>query len=185
MTEKEKMLAGIPYRADDAELSALRLDIRKNLGKFNLGFINEPEELNELLKIILPNLGNRSWVEPPFYCDYGWNIQAGNDFYMNFDGVILDVAPVIIGHHVLCGPKVQILTATHSLHSHERNNSGTEMGKPILIGNEVWIGGGAIICPGVKIGNKVVIGAGSIVTRDIPDQVFAAGNPCKIIREID
>lgn len=185
MKEKEKMVKGLAYKASDPELIQWRMEVRKMLSQYNLGSLNEPQDQEVLIREILPNLGNNSQIEPPFYCDYGWNIFTGDDFYMNFDCIILDVAPVHIGNRVLCGPKVQILTATHSLNSHERYNLGTELGKPVTIGNEVWIGAGTIICPGVQIGDQVVIGAGSIVTRNIPSRVFAAGNPCKVIKEID
>lgn len=178
------MISGMPYRANDAELVQLRAKVRKLLGKYNQTGVNDDDTQRGLLKKILGKTGENSWIEPPFYCDYGSNITTGNDFYMNFDCVILDVAPVIIGDNVMCGPKVQILAATHSLDSHERNFSGTELGCAVTIGNRVWIGAGVIICPGVTIGDDAVIGAGSVVTRDMPPKVFAAGNPCRVIKAI-
>ncbi len=184
MTEKDKMIAALPYKASDPELIKLRTDVRKKLGPYNQIGVLETEKQAAMLKQILGEMGEGSWIEPPFYCDYGFNIKTGKEFYMNFDCVILDVAEVIIGDNVMCGPKVQLLTATHSVDATERNFSGTELGKPITIGNRVWIGAGVIVCPGVTIGDEAVIGAGSVVTRDIPSGVFAAGNPCKVIKKI-
>jgi maltose O-acetyltransferase len=185
MTEKEKMIAGAPYRAGDPELVRLRREVRLKLAAYNNQTLYEAPVITEKLKEILGEMGEGSWIEPPFYCDYGFNIRVGKDFYMNFDCVILDVAPVIVGDNVMCGPKVQLLTATHSLDPGERNFSGTELGKPITIGNRVWIGAGVIVCPGIAIGDEAVIGAGSVVTRDIPPRVFAAGNPCRVIKSIE
>ena len=184
MTEREKMINALPYKANDSELVKLRSSVRKILGPFNQVGVNELEEQVAMLKQLLGSAGEGSWIEPPFYCDYGFNITVGKDFYMNFDGVILDVAPVTIGDNVMCATKVQILTATHSVDPDERNFSGTELGKPVVIGDRVWLGAGVIVCPGVTIGDEAVIGAGSVVTRDIPSRVFAAGNPCRVIREI-
>lgn len=184
MTEKEKMIAGLPYRANDPELISLRAAVRKLMGLYNQVGVLETNAQIALLRQMLGKTDEGSWIEPPFYCDYGFNISVGKAFYMNFDGVILDVARVTIGDNVMCGPKVQILAATHSLDPEERNFSGTELGKPVTIGNRVWLGAGVIVCPGVTIGDEAVIGAGSVVTRDIPGRVFAAGNPCRIIKAI-
>jgi len=185
LTEKDKMISGEPYRANDPELVGLRADVRKRLGNYNHVGVHENHIQYSLLKQILGECGENSWIEPPFHCDYGFNIVMGKDSYMNFDCVILDVAPVIIGDNVMCGPKVQLLTATHVLDPQERNFSGTELGKPITIGNRVWLGAGVIVCPGVTIGDEAVIGAGSVVTRDVPSRVFAAGNPCRVIKAIE
>jgi maltose O-acetyltransferase len=184
MTEKEKMVGGLPYRANDPDLIEDRAAIRRLLYQYNAAGPQDPAYRQQLLKQMLGLAGEGAWLEPPFYCDYGYNIFVGKDFYMNFDCVILDVSTVTIGDNVMCGPKVQILTATHSLDAQERNFSGTELGKSITIGNRVWIGAGAIICPGVTIGDEAVIGAGSVVTRDVPARVFAGGNPCKVIKSI-
>jgi maltose O-acetyltransferase len=184
MTEKEKMISGLPYRANDPELVMLRREVRMKLAAYNQPWVPETAVMVKLLNEILGEAGAGNWIEPPFYCDYGFNITVGKDFYMNFNCVILDVAPVTIGDNVMCGPKVQLLTATHSVDPEERNFSGTELGKPISIGNRVWIGAGVIVCPGITIGDEAVIGAGSVVTRDIPPRVFAAGNPCKVIKAI-
>ena len=124
------------------------------------------------------------WIEPPFYCDYGTNIAVGRNVYMNFNCVILDVAPVTIGDNVMMGPAVQIYTASHPLRAAERT-AGREFARPVAVGADVWIGGAAVINPGVRIGRGAVIGSGSVVTRDIPESVLAAGNPCRVIRRID
>jgi maltose O-acetyltransferase len=123
------------------------------------------------------------WIEPPFYCDYGINITLGDRVFFNFNCVVLDVAPVRVRSGVLFGPAVQIYAATHPLSAAERR-TGLESGRAVEVGDDVWVGGGAIICPGVRVGARSVIGAGSVVTRDIPEGMFAAGNPCRVIREL-
>ncbi len=178
------MISGLPYRANNEDLVKLRAAVRKILGVYNQVGVHDSETQIGLLQQILGHTGAGSWVEPPFFCDYGFNISVGKNFYMNFDGVILDVAPVTIGDDVMCGPKVHILAATHSLDAHERIDSGTELGQAVSIGNRVWLGAGVIVCPGVTIGNETVIGAGSVVTRDMPEKVFAAGNPCRVIKPV-
>jgi maltose O-acetyltransferase len=182
-SEKEKMLRGELYLASDQELSAERLKSRQLIKSFNDSFPEEIEKRKLYLNQLLGKIGENFWIEPPFFCDYGYNIHAGDDVFFNFNCVILDVTPVTLGHRVLVGPNVQLYAATHPLDYKERG-SLLESGKPISIGDDVWIGGGSIICPGVKIGSRSIIGAGSVVTRDIPDNVFAAGNPCKVIREL-
>jgi maltose O-acetyltransferase len=122
-------------------------------------------------------------MQPPFFCDYGTNIHLGRKCYFNYNCVVLDVCKVTVGDHVLFGPNVQIYTATHPMDATLRRSQ--EYGKPVSIGSDVWVGGGAIICPGVAIGSRSVIGAGSVITRDIPDDVFAAGNPCRVVRAIE
>lgn len=126
-----------------------------------------------------------AYLEPPFRCDYGANITLGKNFYANFNCVVLDVAPVVIGDNVLFAPNVQIYTAGHPLDVKSRVEEGIEFGTPITIGNNVWLGGGVIVCPGVTIGDNSVIGAGSVVTKDVPANVVAAGNPCRVIRTLD
>ncbi len=182
-TEKEKMIAGELYFAGEEELVNERINIRKLTKEYNITQPDDIEKRKELLKKIL-NCGDNISIEPPFYCDYGYNIEIGDNFYANFACTILDVNKVKIGKNVMFGPNVQVYTATHPLKAEERIK-GLELSKPIEIGDNVWINGGAIICPGVKIGNNTTIGAGSVVTKDIPDNVFAAGNPCKVIKEID
>lgn len=178
------MLAGEMYDPLDDELDRERHEARLLFQRINALDEEQKEQRNKLLAELMPNVGKDLWIEPPFYCDYGYNIYAGDNFFMNFDCCILDVMPVRIGDRVMMGPKVQIYTATHPLEAKARN-SGREFAKEVSIGNDVWIGGGAIICPGVSIGNGVVIGAGSVVTRDIEDNVFAAGNPARVIKSID
>lgn len=182
-TEKQKMLAGELYLASDAQLSAERLMARKLVKTFNATQPDAIEERTALLKDLLIRTGKNFWIEPPFYCDYGYNIRAGEDVFFNFNCVILDVMPVTLGNRVLVGPNVQIYTATHPV-DYKVRGSLLEYAKPIEIGSDVWIGGGSIICPGVTIGDRSIIGAGSVVTKDIPNDVVAAGNPCKVIRTL-
>ena len=182
-TEKQKMLAGELYSAADPELVAERKRARRLTRLYNQTTEEETAEREELLRELLGSVGGRIEIEPPFRCDYGSNIDAWDGVYMNFDCVILDCAPVRIGENVACGPGVHIYAATHPLEAEERIK-GPELAKPVTIGNNVWIGGGAIISPGVSIGDNSTIGAGSVVTRDIPANVFAAGNPCRVIREL-
>lgn len=152
--------------------------------RLNNTSVDDNETLNAVLKELMPNAGKDLWIQPPFYCDYGYNIEAGEKVFFNFNCVVLDVMKVSIGSRTLFGPNVQIYTATHPINFKERA-IGLEYAKPITIGEDVWIGGSVIICPGVTIGDRVVIGAGSVVTKDIPADVFAAGNPCRVIRKID
>lgn len=182
-SEKDKMLAGELYDPQDAQLRAERRHARLLIKAFNDSRDDQEQERARLLDELLPGAGAGLWIEPPFYCDYGSNITLGERVFFNFNCVVLDVAPVRIGSRVLCGPGVQIYAATHPLTAIERS-TGLELGRPVSIGDDVWIGGGAIICPGVRIGNRSVIAAGSVVTRDIPDDVVAAGNPCRVIRRL-
>jgi maltose O-acetyltransferase len=181
-TEKEKMLGGELYDALDAELSAERRRARDLCQELNN---SRDEEQEKRARIFRELLGYESdlWVQPPFHCDYGTNIRVGEKVFFNFNCVVLDVMEVRIGSNVLFGPAVQIYTALHPMSAVERR-TWLEYAKPVEIGSDVWVGGGAIICPGVKIGDGSVIGAGSVVTRDIPARVFAAGNPCRVIREL-
>lgn len=183
-TEKEKMLAGELYNAADLQLVAERRRCRLLLKQLNDSTDEQVELRRDLLRQLIGLQGPGLWIEPPFYCDYGSNISVGAGVYFNFDCVILDVASVTIGDDVLCGPKVQIYTATHPMAWEERA-AGLEFAKPIAIGSHVWIGGGAILCPGVTIGDRSVIGAGCVVTRDVPPDVFFAGNPGRVIRSLD
>lgn len=183
-TEKEKMLNGELYNALDAQLSDERLKARLLLKELNDSREDQVVEREKIIKALLPNSGAELWIQPPFYCDYGSNIYLGDKVFFNFNCVVLDVMNVTIGSRTLFGPNVQIYTATHPL-DHNVRASGLEYAKPITIGEDVWIGGSAVICPGVTIGNRSVIGAGSVVTKDIPAGVFAAGNPCRVIRKLD
>lgn len=182
-SEKEKMLSGELYNPLDVQLTAERRRARLLFKLLNDTRDDQPEERARILRELIPNAGEGLWIEPPFYCDYGSNISIGEKVFFNFNCVVLDVAPVRIGSRVLIGPAVQIYAATHPLSATERK-TGLEAGKPVEIGDDVWIGGGAIICPGVRIGARSVIGAGSVVTKDIPAGVFAAGNPCRVMREV-
>lgn len=181
-SEKDKMLSGDYYNASDEELVKERDYARSLAFEFNHTRLSDKEKKQEILKQLIVAKGS-FLIEAPFYCDYGYNIEVGENFYANYGCTILDVNKVKIGDNVLLAPNVQIYTATHPIATMERL-TGKEYAKPIVIGNNIWIGGGAIICPGVKIGDNVTIGAGSVVTKDIPDNVVAAGNPCSVIRNI-
>jgi maltose O-acetyltransferase len=183
-TEKQKMLNGELYNPLDKQLSEERKNARLLFKSLNDSSVDQVGQRLEILKKLIPNAGHGLWIESPFYCDYGSNIRLGEKVFFNFNCVILDVAPVRIGNRTMFGPNVQIYTATHPVNHLERA-SGLEFGKPIEIGDDVWVGGSAIINPGVRIGDRSIIGAGSVVTRDIPSDVIAAGNPCKVIRRIE
>lgn len=183
MNHKERMIAGLPYMPWKDGLLELSHECRKKLHEYNT---LPPERWNErpaLLASLLGSGGEEAVIEPPFHCDYGFNIHAGRHFYANFNLTILDPGKVIIGDYVMCAPNVAIYTAGHPLHPVSRN-SGYEYGKEVRIGNNVWLGGNVVINPGISIGDNTVIGSGSVVTRNMPANVLAAGNPCKIIREI-
>jgi maltose O-acetyltransferase len=183
-SEKEKMLAGGMYRAMDEQLVAERLRARalcKALA--DLPPAAAGAESARLLEQLF-GASTDAYITPPFFCDYGRNIALGRNVYFNFNCVILDVMKVSIGDNVMFGPAVQIYTAMHPLDAVERR-SGFEFAKPVSIEEDVWVGGGAIICPGVSIGARAVIGAGSVVVKDVPADVFAAGNPCRVVRRID
>lgn len=182
-TEKEKMLDGELYVALDPQLTEERTRARLLLLELNNSREDEPEKRIEILRQLIPNAGADLWLQPPFYCDYGSNLIVGEKVFFNFNCVVLDVTYVRIGSRTLFGPNVQIYTATHPT-DHVTRASGVESAKPITIGEDVWVGGSAVICPGVTIGDRTIIGAGSVVTRDIPPDVFAAGNPCRVIRSL-
>jgi len=177
------MLAGELYNALDKELADDRLQTRLLIKELNDSREDEGERRTQILKDLIPNAGSGLWLQPPFYCDYGYNLLIGDNVFFNFNCVVLDVTYVRIGSRTLFGPNVQIYTATHPLNHIERA-SGLEYAKPITIGEDVWVGGSAVICPGVTIGDRCVIGAGSVVTKDIPADTFAAGNPCRVIRTL-
>jgi maltose O-acetyltransferase len=183
-SEKEKMIAGELYDPLNPELSTDRIRTRLLLKELNESREDQPEVRERILKELVPHAGENLWIQPPFYCDYGYNMRVGERVFFNFNCVVLDVAPVHIGSRTMFGPNVQIYTATHPLNHIERA-SGREYANPITIGEDVWMGGSAVICPGVTIGDRSVIGAGSVVTKDIPADVFAAGNPCKVIRPLN
>lgn len=179
LTEKEKMLSGQLYNPLDKTLLAERRKARELLHIFNQTAV-ESERLQAQRQLLSASVKN-VWIEAPFFCDYGYNIKAGSRVFFNFNCVVLDVAQVIIGENTLIGPAVQIYTALHPMDAAERRTL-QETAKPVTIGKDVWIGGAAVICPGVTIGDGAVIGAGSVVTKNIPAGMFAAGNPCRVIR---
>lgn len=183
MNHKERMLAGLPYKAWLDGLSEERTKNKLKIYEYNLLRPDEVNRMDELIKDILGKTGDNVFIEQPFRCDYGKNIEVGNNFFANYNCIILDVGKVIIGENVQFAPNVSLYTAGHPIHPDSRN-SGYEYGIGITIGDNVWLGGNVVINPGVHIGNNVVIGAGSVVTKDIPDNVIAVGNPCKVIREI-
>jgi maltose O-acetyltransferase len=181
-SEKEKMLAGEPYIANDPELVGERLKAKQLLHRLNVTEYMVNHNAKAIIAELIPNAGKGLYIEPPFHCDYGYNIECGENVYFNVNCVVLDVMKVKMGSNVFCAPGVQIYTATHPLDAVERRS--TEFAKPVTIGDDCWIGGGAIICPGVSIGNQCVIGAGAVVTKDIPDNSLAVGNPAVVIRRI-
>jgi len=182
MTERQKMLIGDLYDPLDAELISARERARDLCQTLNATREAEQEVRRRILGELLGKGGDTVIMQPPFYCDYGSNIELGERVFFNFNCVVLDVCPVRIGDFTLFGPAVQILTPMHPFNASLRRKQ--EYGKPVEIGSDVWVGGGALILPGVRVGSRTIIGAGSVVTRDIPDGVLAAGNPCRVIREI-
>lgn len=182
LTEREKMLAGEPYDPFDPDLVARRIRARDLCHALNTSREADTDERRRIVHALFGSGGDTVGMQPPFYCDYGENIQLGEHVFFNFNCVVLDVCPVTIGAFTLFGPAVQIYTPLHPLDAAARR--GKEYGRPVHIGSDAWVGGGAIILPGVRIGDRAVIGAGSVVTRDIPDGVLAVGNPCRVVREV-
>ncbi|PKG23787.1 maltose acetyltransferase domain-containing protein [Niallia nealsonii] len=178
-TEKEKMLAGELYFPDE-ELGRDHIRARQILAEFNGSLV---ENRSDLLKSLFGKTGENCCVKPNFNCDYGFNIHVGENFFANYDCIILDVCKVTIGNNCMLAPRVCIYTATHPLDA-ETRTSGLEYGKPVTIGDNVWIGGNAVIAPGVTIGKNVVIAAGAVVVRDVPDNVVVGGNPAKVIKQV-
>lgn len=185
MTEYEKMISGELYNANDVDLVRMRKETRDLLNELNSSVqdIKDGDRL-DLCKRIFGKVGSGLWLQPPFYCDYGKNIEIGDNFYCNFNCVFLDVAKITIGSNVMLGPNVHIYTAGHPLDAGLRRQ-GQEFGKSITIGDDVWIGGNVLLCPGISVGNESVIAAGSVVTKDVPSKVVVGGNPAKIIKELD
>lgn len=184
-SNREKMIAGELYSANDRELILLRWRAQRLCRKINR-FPTMPfyPLKKHLLRKLFGKCGRNAYIETPFHCDYGFNVSVGDSFYANAGCIFLDVTPIVIGDNVMLGPNVQLYAATHPLSPQERLK-GEEYGKPISIGDNVWIGGNSVIMPGVSVGKNSVIGAGSVVTKDIPENVVAFGNPCRIYRQIE
>ena len=181
-TEKEKMIAGELYRSADETLSRDRLRARQLIHRYNHSQAEEHTLRQQILADLFGQV-TEAYIEPTFRCDYGYNIFLGNNFFANFDCVMLDVCPIRIGDNCMLAPGVHIYTATHPIDPVARN-SGAELGKPVTIGNNVWIGGRAVINPGVTIGDTVVVASGAVVTKDVPDNVVVGGNPARIIKKL-
>ena len=183
-TEKQKMMAGEYYLPTDPELTTDRLLCRQILAKINATSAEPPEIREELIFQLLQAKPKNAYIEPPFCCDYGYNINIGDNVFINYNCAFLDVCTIKIGHNVMFGPGVQLYTATHPLDWPTRN-SLIEFGKPITIGDNCWLGGSVVVCPGVTIGEGCVIGAGSVVIKDLPANSLAVGNPCVVKKTID
>ncbi|MCG5469044.1 sugar O-acetyltransferase [Micromonospora sp. LAH09] len=181
---KDRMLAGEPYIADDPEIIADLDRAARLMERFNTSAAADPQARLAALRDLLGELGEGTWIRPPFYCDYGWQIRIGPRSFVNYQSVFLDVAPITIGADVQIGPNVQLLTPTHPVEPGPRRDKW-EAAKPITIGDNVWLGGGAIVLAGVTIGANTVVGAGAVVTRDLPANVVAVGNPARPVRELD
>jgi maltose O-acetyltransferase len=182
-TEKEKMIDGEYYLAGDSDLVKGRRSAKILLQRLNITEYRMTKKAKEILKELIPNAGKNLYIEPPFHCDYGYNIICGDNVYFNVNCVVLDCAKVTLGSNVFIAPGVQLYTATHPLDAELRRT--LENALPITIGDDCWIGGNSIICPGVTIGKGCVIGAGSVVTKNIPDNSLAVGNPAKVIRKLN
>ncbi|MEH6794375.1 MAG: sugar O-acetyltransferase [Rhodococcus sp. (in: high G+C Gram-positive bacteria)] len=181
---RDRMLRGELYRESDPELVASRVACGKLLDRFNATEADQTDARREILGELLGSIGSDSSIMPRFQCDYGTYISIGSNTFLNYDAILLDCAPITIGDDVSIGPRAQLLTALHPMEDHEARRTRWESALPITIGNNVWLGGGVIVCPGVTIGDNSVIGAGSVVTRDVPSHTFAAGNPCRAIRAL-
>lgn len=181
MTQYERMLAGLPYHADD-ETRAKMMNARFLLQEYNSLAPDNMDRKTEILRELLGKTGEKVYIEPPFHCDYGCNLELGENFYANYNLTVLDCCKITIGDDVLFGPNVTIAAAGHPIHPDSRKKY--EYGISVTIGNNVWIGANVVICPGVSIGDGSVIGAGSVVTRDIPANAVAFGNPCRVYHAI-
>ncbi len=182
-TEREKMVRGDLYLASDPELVEARVRARRLWARFNASDPGDTVGRIALMHELLGACGADSWIEPPFYCDYGTQVTLGAGVFVNFGGVFLDPGPITIGDGAQLGPNVQLLTADHPRDAATRA-AGPELGKAISIGARCWLGGGVIVCPGVTIGAETIVGAGSVVVRDLPGGVVAAGNPCRVVRQL-
>ena len=182
-SEREKMLNGEPYDPHDPELVAER-ERARSLSRQYSGLARDDERRDDLLRELLGSAGEGIHIEPPFRCDYGSNIHVGENFYANFECVVLDVCRVDIGRDCLLGPGVHLYTATHPLDA-TRRSSGIEYGKPVEIGDDVWLGGRVVVNPGVTVGDGAVVASGAVVTEDVPESVVVQGNPATVVRELD
>lgn len=183
-SQKDRMLAGDLYIADDPELAKDFHKAKRLLREYNQTTEYQEADRKQILDDLFKQSGQKIHIEPPFHTDYGCNTVIGENFYSNYDCIILDIANVKIGDNVMFGPRVGLYTAGHPIDAVIRNEY-YEYGKPITIGNNVWVGGNVVVNPGVTIGDNVVIGSGAVVTKDIPSNVIAVGNPCKVLREIN
>lgn len=194
MTEKERMLSGQPYDSRDPELLGRYHEVRKLLSQFGSIPSDDQERKGIILASLLGSHGDNVWIEAPFFCDYGEQIRIGSNVFINYNCVFLDSNEVIISDNVLVGPAVHIYTTSHPVHAKDRIQTGEANGrkktsyltqsKPVKIGRNAWIGGGALLMPGITIGRNTTIGAGSVVTTSIPSDCFAAGNPCRVIKQL-
>ncbi|PWU53253.1 maltose acetyltransferase [Micromonospora globispora] len=180
---RDRMLAGEPYIADDPEIVADLDRAARLTERFNRSAADDPEGRLAALRELLGSVGEDTWVRPPFHCDYGWQTHLGPRCFVNVNAVFLDVARITIGADVQIGPNVQLLAATHPVEAEPRR-AKWEAAKPITIGDNVWLGGGVIVLAGVTIGDNTVVGAGAVVTRDLPANVVAVGNPARVVREL-
>lgn len=183
-SEKEKMLAGELYDASDPQLTSERQNAQALTSWYNETAPSESDRRQQLLGDLFGGLGENPVVEPPFRCDYGYNIHVGDDFYANVGCVFLDVCRVDVGRNCLVGPGVHIYTATHPLDAATRIE-GPEYGKPVSVGDDVWLGGRAVVNPGISIGNRSVVASGAVVTEDVPDDVVVQGNPAQVVRDLE
>ena len=182
--ERARMMSGELYQDSDPELLAERKRCQRLLDDFNLTKVDDDDARRDLLSELLGSLGAGSWVMPRFQCDYGTNISIGSNSFLNYDAILMDCAPIEIGDDCSIGPRTQLLTALHPVDDHAARRERWESAAPVRIGDNVWIGAGVIVCPGVTIGSNAVVGAGSVVTRDLPDAVIAVGNPCRVVRSL-
>lgn len=182
--QRERMSSGAPYKADDPDLVASRSACQRLLDDFNATAADDDSRRQQLLRKLLASFGEGSLILPRFQCDYGVHISIGANSFLNYDAILLDCAPISIGDHVSIGPRVQLVTALHPVDDYDARRLGWESACPIVIGNNVWLGAGVIVCPGVTVGDNSVVGAGSVVTKDVPTGVVTAGNPGRVIRSI-
>jgi maltose O-acetyltransferase len=182
-SEYERMVSGQLYRPSDPDLKALRMRHRQLAREFNQTQENQREQRAAYLPQIFGKIGRNGHVTPPLYVDYGYNITIGENFYANYDAILLDVAPITIGNNVMFGPRVSLLTPGHPIDADVRN-SGLEFGQPITIEDDVWLGGHVVVNPGVTIGARTIVGSGAVVTKDLPADVIAVGNPARVLRAV-